>query len=162
MTPKADPKTPGKSVFQMEENVFLTTVRGEPKTFGGRFEQVPLLGFTATVVKLLAVPLSPVQLSVIVTVCALAGIVTDTEPVAAGEVPFQPLKAGLLVRVQFKLLPKPDAVQLIEVFTLTLTDVGLALINTDGPAPGVLTLAMPLTGSIATAASFALVVSGVD
>ena len=137
----------------MEKNVFLTTVRGAPKTFGGRFEQVPV-AFTATVAKLLAVPLSPVQLSVSVTVWAVAGIVTDTEPVARFEVPVHPP-----VRVQVKLLPKPDAVQLIVDAELTATELGLALITTEGPAPCVLTVATPVSGSMATALSFAFVVS---
>ena len=142
----------------MDENVCLTTVRGEPKTPGGRLSQLtPLLGFTTTVVKLLALPLSPVQLSVNVTVCAVAGIVTDTDPVARFEVPVHPP-----VRVQVKLLPKSDAVQLMFDTALTTTELGLALIATETPAPAVFTVATPVVGLMVTAASIARVISCMD
>ena len=144
----------------MEKNVFLTTVRGEPKTFGGRVEQsTPLPGCTETLVKLLAEPLSPVQLSVIVTVWAVAGIVTLAEPFAWLKFPLQPDTATLLVRVQFKLPPNPDAFHVIVVAVLMFTEVGLALILTDGPAPAVLIAGTPVSGSMATAASVELVVN---
>jgi len=103
--------------------------------------------------------LSPLQLSVKDTVCCELGIVTETEPAASVEAPFQPLKVGLLVRVQFRLLPKFDVDQVTVVATLTLTEPGLALTDTDGPTPAVLTLATPVSGSIATALSLLLVVN---
>ena len=116
---------------------------------------MPLGPITLIVVKLSALPLSPVQLSVRVTACALLGIVRDIEPEAFA-VPLQPLREGLAIRTQLELFPKLDAAQLIVVTPLTIVDLGLALIDIDGATPSVLTLTMPLAGSTATALSLAL------
>lgn len=121
---------------------------------------MPLEPITLTVVKFSALPLSPVHLNVRVTACALLGIVRDIEPEAVA-VPFHPLRNGLATRTQLKLFPNPDAAQRIVVTPLTIVDLGLALIDIDGPMPSVLTLTLPLAGSTASALSLALGVSGV-
>ena len=110
----------------------------------------------------------PVQLSVKDTVCAVPGIVTDTEPEGSVEVPLHPLNAGLLVRVQIGVtaLPapsvNPDVDQVTVIVPFTVTVVGDALIVTTGVAAGaeVLMATLPVRGSTDTALSSLLVVSG--
>ena len=102
------------------------------------------------------------QLSVKDTVCAVLGIVTDTEPEASVEVPLHPLNAGLLVRVQLSAPVNPEVDQLTVVVPLTLTEAGAAMIETEGVPAGVavLTVAVPSDGLMAIALTVLLSISG--
>ena len=102
------------------------------------------------------------QLSVKDTVCAVPGIVTDTEPEASTEVPLHPLSGVLLVRVQLSAPVNPEVDQLTVVVPLTLTEAGAALIETEGVPAGVavLMVAFPLDGSMAIALTVLLSISG--
>lgn len=143
---------------QSPENDWVTRNRADPLTAGGRCSQPtgPVDCVTVTLVELEAEPFSPVQLIVNVTTWGVPGIATETEPDVTADEPLHPLKNGLLVRVQFKLLPKFDADQLMFVEVLTGTEPEDAFKVTDGPTPAVLTLATPVSGSIATALSLPL------
>ena len=160
---KVGPNVPGNSGPQIEENCRSTKTRGDPRTAGGRAEQLTVLPeVTTTFVKLLAVLLPAVQLSVNVTVCGVLGIVTDNEP-EAGE---EPLHPPVRVQVGVTALPTPSVNPVVDQVTVvapfTLTELSDALIDTTGVPAGaaVLTVATPVSGSIATALSELLDVSG--